>query len=61
MRTQYGASTRGTSWSANPVRTRYLANIEEACWFVAIGLSLTVLFCALGYTESLGQTLAISG
>jgi hypothetical protein len=61
MRTQFGTGTRGAFWSSSSIRGRHLASIEETCWFVAIGLSLTVLFCALGYSESLAQALAISG
>jgi hypothetical protein len=61
MRTEYGAGSYGTSWSSNPTRTRHQADIEIICLFVATGLSLTTLFCALGYAESIGQALAISG
>ena len=61
MRTEYGAGSYGTSWSSNSIRTRHLADLEEVCWFLAVGLSLTALFCALGYAESIGQALAISG
>ena len=61
MRTEYGAGSYGTSWSFNPIHTRHLADLEGVCWFLAVGLSLTALFCALGYAESIGQALAISG
>jgi hypothetical protein len=61
MATEYGAGSYRTSWSANRVGTYRGADPTTVCLFVAIGLSLTVLFCALGYTESLGQALASSG
>jgi hypothetical protein len=57
MSTGYGAGFYGRSWS----RMRDLADIENICWLVAAGLSLTALFCALGCAESIGQALAISG
>ena len=61
MRTEYGAGPCGTSWNSNPIPTRHLADLEEVCWLLVAGLSLTALFCALGYAESIGQALAISG
>jgi hypothetical protein len=61
MRTEYGAGSYGVSWSSNPVPARHLADLEEACWLIAIGLSLTALSCVLGFAESIGQALAISG
>jgi hypothetical protein len=61
MRTEYGVGSYGTSWSSNPIPTRHLADLEDACWLIAIGLSLTALFCVLGYAEGIGQALAISG
>jgi hypothetical protein len=61
MRAECGAGPYGTSWNSNPIRTRHLADLEDVCWFLAVGLSLTALFCALGYAESIGQALAISG
>jgi len=61
MRTEYGARSCGTSWRSNPIHTRHLADLEDICWFLGIGLSLTVLVCALGYGEIIGQALAISG
>ena len=54
-------SSYRTSWSSNPVGTRQRADLTAVCWFVAIGLSLTALFCALGQAESIGQALAFSG
>jgi hypothetical protein len=61
MRTEYEAGSYGTSWSADPEHTGHLADLEEACWLIAIGSSLTALLCALGYAEGIGQALAISG
>ena len=61
MRTEYGAGSYGTSWSTDPKHAGHLTDLEEACWFIAIGSSLTALLCLLGYAESIGQALAISG
>jgi hypothetical protein len=61
MRTEYGAGSYGTSWKAAPKTTGHLTDLEEACWLIAIGSSLTALLCALGYAESIGQALAITG
>ena len=61
LRMDYGASTYRTSWSSNPVGVRHRADLTAVGWFVAIGLSLTVLFCALGHAESISQALAFSG
>jgi hypothetical protein len=61
MRLEYGASSYRTSWSSNPARTHHRADLTAVCWFVAMGLSLTALFCALGYAESIGQALAFTG
>jgi hypothetical protein len=61
MRMEYGAGSYRVSWSSNPVGTRRQADLTTVCWFVAMGLSLTALFCALGYAESIGQALAFSG
>jgi hypothetical protein len=61
MRIVYGASPYRTSWSSNPVGTHHRADLTAVRWFVAIGLSLTALFCTLGYVGSIGQALAFSG
>jgi hypothetical protein len=61
MRTEYGADSYATSWSADSRRPGHLADLEETCWLIAIGSSLTALVCALGYAESISQALAISG
>lgn len=61
MRMEYGAGSYRVSWSSNPVGTCRQADLTTVCWFVAMGLSLTALFCALGYAESIGQALAFSG
>ena len=61
MGMEYGAGAYRRSWSSNPANTHNLADLTALCWFVAIGLSLTALFSALGYGESIGQALAISG
>jgi hypothetical protein len=61
MTTEYGASSYRTSWSSNLIGTRRRADLTAVCWFVALGLSLTGLFCALGYVASIGQALALSG
>ena len=61
MRTEYGAGSYSTSWTSNRVPARHLADFEDACWFVAIGLSLTALLCVLGYAGSIGQALGTSG
>ena len=61
MATEYGAGSYRTSWRSNRVGVYRRADLTAVCWFVAIGLSLTVLFCALGYTESIGQVLASAG
>jgi hypothetical protein len=60
MRLEYGASAYRTSWISNPVGTLDRADFTAVCWFVGLGLSLTALFCALGYGESIGQALAFS-
>ena len=59
MRMEYGASSYRT-WSSNPVGTHHRDDLPAVCWFVALGLSLTALFFALGYAESIGQALAFS-
>jgi hypothetical protein len=61
MRLQYGASSYRTSWRSNPVGTRHRDDLTAVCLFVGIGLSLTALFCAFGYAESIGQALAFFG
>ena len=61
MATEYGAGSYRTSWSSKRVGSYCRADLTAVCWFVATGLSLTVLFCALGYTESIGQVLASAG
>jgi hypothetical protein len=60
MRMEYGASAYRTSWRSNPAGSLHRAELPAVCWFVALGLSLTALFCALGYAESIGQALAFS-
>jgi hypothetical protein len=57
---QYEASAYRTSWRSNPVGTHHQADLSVVCWFAALGLSLTALFCALGYAESIAQALAFS-
>jgi hypothetical protein len=59
MRIEYGAGFYRTLWSSNPVDTCDRADLTAVCWFLAIGLSLTALFCALGNAESIA--LAFSG
>lgn len=61
MATEYEAGSYRRSWSSNRVGSYRRADPTAVCWFVAIGLSLTLLFCALGYTESIGQALASAG
>ena len=56
MRTEYGARAYDASLSSRPER---LADLEGACWLVALGLSLTALVCSLGYAGSIGSALAI--
>jgi hypothetical protein len=58
---EYGASAYRTSWNSSPVGTHHHADLTAVCWFVAMGLSLTALCFALGYAESIGQALALSG
>ena len=60
MRLEYGASAYRTSWRSNPVGSLHWTDLPAVCWFVALGLSLTALFCALGYAENIGQALAFS-
>jgi hypothetical protein len=60
MRLEYGASAYRAPWSLNPVGTHYRADLTAVCWFVAIGLSLTALVCALGYADGIGQAFAFS-
>jgi hypothetical protein len=60
MRLEYGASAHRTSWRSNRIGPLDRADLTTVCWFVAMGLSLTALFCALGYAESIGQALAFS-
>jgi hypothetical protein len=61
MRMEYGATSYRTPWGSNPADSRDWADFAAVCWFVAMGLSLTALFCALGPAGSLGQALAFSG
>ena len=61
MRMQYGAGSYRASLSSNLVSTRYRAEFETVCRFAALGLSLTLLLYALGYTQTIAQALAISG
>jgi len=61
VRMEYGASAYRTSWTSNPVRFDRRADFTAVCLFVATGLSLTALFCALGYAASIGQALAFLG
>lgn len=61
MRTAVGTSPSFTSWRHNPIRTRHLADLEDVCFFLAIGLCLTGLFCVLGHPDSFGQALALAG
>jgi hypothetical protein len=56
MRMEYGASAYRASW--NPVGALDRADLPAVCWFAALGLSLTALFCALGYAEGIGQALS---
>jgi len=56
MRMEYGASAYRASW--NPVGALDRADLPAVCWFAALGLSLTALFFALGYAESIGQALS---
>lgn len=58
MRIPYGADAYRPSWSSNPVDARDRADLTAVCWFVVIGLSLTVLFSAFGYAE-IGEALAM--
>jgi hypothetical protein len=58
---QYGARPHRTAWRSAPVDIHDGAGLEPVCWLAAIGLSLTVLFCALGYAQGIGQALAFSG
>jgi hypothetical protein len=58
---QYGAGSYRASWRSNPVAGHHEADFTAVCWLVAIGLGLTVLSCALGYAEGIGQALASSG
>ncbi len=62
MAVEYGAGSYRPSWRSNPVGAHHQADdLTAVCWFVATGLSLTALFCALGYAESIGQAFAFSG
>ena len=58
---EYGAGAYRTSWRSNPAAPQHQADLTAVCWFVAMGLSLTALCFALGYAESIGQALALSG
>ena len=60
MRIEYGAGSYRASRSSNPAGTHQLADLTAVCWFVTMGLSLTALFCALGYAENIGQALAFA-
>jgi hypothetical protein len=59
MRTQYDVGSYGTPWRAYSKDAGHLADLEEACWLIAIGSSLTALLCALGYANTIGQALAM--
>ena len=61
MRTQYGAGSYRVSWSSSRVGSDHHADLTAVCWFVATGLTLTALVCALGYAESIGQAMAFAG
>jgi hypothetical protein len=61
VRANYRTDWYNASWRNNPRSNHDLAGLEAACWFFAIGLSLTVLLCAHGYAENIGQALAVSG
>jgi hypothetical protein len=61
MRMEYGASSYRTSWSSNPADSHDRADLAAVCWFVAMGLTLTALFCALGPAGSLDQALVFAG
>jgi hypothetical protein len=58
MSIEYGASPYRASWSSNPAGTHHRTDLKAVCWFIALGLSLTALVCALGHAESIGQALA---
>ena len=59
MRTE--SSAFGPSWRSSAARSRTQGDFTAVCLFVGVGLSLTALFCAIGYGESMGQALAIFG
>jgi hypothetical protein len=61
MSTEYGAGLLRHITKSKPVWAPHSSDLEAVCWFVSVGMSLTVVFCALGYAESIGQALAISG
>ncbi len=61
MRMEYEAGSYRASRSYSSVGTRHQADLTAVCWFAAMGLTLTALFCTLGYAESIGQALAFAG
>jgi hypothetical protein len=61
MSTEYGAGLLLNIMRSNPIWPHHRADLETVCWLVLVGLSLTAAFCGLGYAESIGQALAISG
>ena len=61
MSTEYETGLLRRVTRSDPVGTHHRADLEVVSWFGSVGLILTVILCALGYAESIGRALAISG
>ena len=61
MTMEYRAGANRTLWGSKPAEIRHRTELEAVCWFVTLGLALTLLLYALGCADSIGQALATSG
>ena len=61
MSMEYRASADRSLWGSHRNGLRDRTDLEATCWFVTLGLALTLLLYALGCADSIGQALATSG